>query len=157
MPPSSSFQTALGRSRRVGLVCFAGLLLLFIFVPISVRSGLLHPVGLDAAVRQTFRIVLFIAAALSALSARLLHGRWTRLEKGENEDSGLRRLGFAALAALSLSLIPAFIGLILVLAAGLVRDFYVLAFISLALLFLYFPRQAAWESALAAERPGCRF
>jgi len=50
-----------------------------------------------------------------------------------------------------MSELPALLGLFLFLLAGLNRDFYVLLIISVAVLFIFFPRRRAWEEWLASH------
>ena len=51
---------------------------------------------------------------------------------------------------------PAIIGLVLFFLGGLYKDFYVLLFVSLVLIFMYFPRLKNWEAYLADRPVACR-
>jgi len=154
---SEAFRTALARSRLAGLAFLFELLFLFGLVAyLDGRVRLSIPVQERAAI-QTIRIVLFAAAAASAVATRIIHGRMAARAGKDGEEAGrLAVLGRAALTGLALSMAPATTGFVLYLLAGQTRDFYALAFVSLVLLFLYFPRPAAWESLLAREKPACR-
>jgi hypothetical protein len=154
---TEAFRTALAKSRLAGLAFLFELLCLFgLVIYLDGRVRLAIPVREPAAI-QTTRIALFAVAALSAVATRVIHGRMTaRAAEDGGEAARIAVLGRAALIALSLSMIPATTGFVLYLLAGQTRDFYVLAFVSLILLFLYFPRPAAWESLLAREPQSCR-
>ena len=54
---------------------------------------------------------------------------------------------------LALSEIPAILGLALFLLAGLNRDFYILLFVSLFLMFMYFPRYNNWKTWVNEKDP----
>ena len=56
---------------------------------------------------------------------------------------------------LTLAEIPAILGLVLFLIAGYNRDFYVLLFVSLFLLFMYLPRLKSWEDILKNRPASC--
>lgn len=155
--PGGEFRAAIGRSRVAGIAFFVELLFIFGMVAfLDKRLRLRIPLQERSSI-QTVRIVLFMASAVSVLASRLINGR---LLEGARKAAGDRaRLGLlnrAALVSLALSMVPAVIGFVLYLVAGQVRDFYLLAFASLLLLFFYFPRPATWESILADKMPACR-
>jgi len=67
----------------------------------------------------------------------------------------LSRLFDLTVLTLCLAEIPALLGLILFLIAGYNRDFYILLFVSLFLLFMYLPRLKNWEDILEHRPPAC--
>ena len=156
-PPGREFRTALRLSRIAAVSFFVDLLFLFGFVAfIAGRVRLRVPVQ-DRSTIQIIRVALFLAAAASVLGCRLLNGRMLQAaRRAAGERARLALLNRTTLVSLALSMIPAVIGFVLYLVAGQVRDFMILAFASLLLLFFYFPRPAAWESILADRIPSCR-
>jgi hypothetical protein len=157
MDPSGEFRAALGRSRIAGIAFFVELLILFGMVAFLDRRVRLRIPLQERSAIQTVRIALFAAAAASVLAARLINGRMLEgARKAAGDRSRLGLLNRTALVSLSLSMIPAVIGFFLYLLAGQTRDFTLLAFASLLLLFFYFPRPAAWETILADKMPVCR-
>lgn len=155
--PDGEFRAAIGRSRIAGVAFFVELLFLFGMVAfLDKRVRLRIPLQERPAI-QTVRIVLFMASAVSVLVSRLINGRMLEAaRKAAGDRARLGLLNRAGLVSLALSMAPAVIGFALYLVAGQVRDFYLLAFASLLLLFFYFPRPAAWESILADKLPACR-
>ncbi len=153
---SDDFQSALRRGRIAGIAFFAELLIL-----VGVVAALGHRLRFNFLIQakspvQVFRVVLFVAAAASVLIARLNNGRMiAEARKASGDPDKLALLSRAALSTMAASLVPAVIGFILFLLAGQVRDFTILAIVSLLLLFFYFPRPAAWEAVLADRRPPC--
>ena len=91
----------------------------------------------------------FYGAALAAvILARLLER--TLLKPAPPDDPGtvLARLHRASLLTLALSEMPAILGFVLFLLGGFNVDFYALAFVSLFLVFMYYPRRSVWEERL---------
>ena len=156
-PDSASLDSVLSRTRRAGLALLAGLFGLFALVAVLESRGSVVRPGAARARLQTLRVVLFAASAASALGARILHARMIRPGRPGGAEAGLVRLRRGALTAMAVSTAPAGIGFALFIAAGLSRDFYALAFASLVLLFLYFPRRSAWETILEDGTTPCRF
>jgi hypothetical protein len=155
--PGGDFRAMIGRSRIAGIAFFIELLFLFGMVVFLERSIRLRIPLQERPAIQTVRIMLFMASAVSVLAARLIHGRMLEAaRKAAGDGARLSLLNRAALVSLALSMAPAVIGFALYLVAGQVRDFYLLAFASLLLLFFYFPRPATWESVLADKMPACR-
>lgn len=149
-PRSEDFKAALGRSRVAAIAFFTELLILVAIVVFLGRRLRLRFLIQERASVQVFRIVLFAAAAASVILGRINNGRAIAfVRKAGSEPEKLGRLNRASLSTLAASMIPAVIGFVLYLLAGQVRDFYILAFVSLLLLFFYFPRPAPWEAALS--------
>jgi len=105
---------------------------------------------------QTVRLVFFAAAAIAVILNRILNGRL--LKKGAGSDAGraVQALFRATLLSLTLAEAPALIGLALFFLGGLYKDFYILLFVSLVLIFMYFPRLKSWEAYLADRPVACR-
>jgi hypothetical protein len=110
-----------------------------------------------AAIRDIagLRYAGFAAAVVAVIALRLVHGRFTASAAADDGSTAVRSLFRAAVVGLTLAELPALIGLALFLAGGLNKDFYLLLFVSGALVFIYFPRAAAWEGVLGKRRPAC--
>lgn len=99
---------------------------------------------------QPFRYVAFGTAASVIVLIRVLRPLLLRKRPGEDTPAALHRLQRAAIVTMVLGEIPGVLGLGLFLLSGYNIDFYVLLFASLLLVFMYFPRRAAWEEWLRA-------
>ena len=153
---SEDFRAALGRSRMAAIAFFAELLILVGIVALVGPRIRLRVLVAERSTIQVFRVVLFVAAAASVLLARITNGRMlARARAAGGEGDRLIVLNRAALSTLASAMVPAVIGFLLYLFAGQVRDFYMLAFVSLLLLFFYFPRPASWEAVLEDRPPTC--
>ncbi len=105
---------------------------------------------------QTLRIVLFVAAVALVVLNRVINGRLLKKGAGPDPATTVRTLYRAAIISLTLAEMPAIIGLVLFFLGGLYKDFYVLLFVSLVLIFMYFPRLKNWEAYLADQPVACR-
>lgn len=105
---------------------------------------------------QTLRVVLFAAAAAGVVLLRILNGRFQKKRAGPGRAEMIPALFRASLMSLTLAELPALLGLALFFYAGLYKDFYVLLFVSLVLVFIYFPRLKNWEAYLADRPVACR-
>jgi len=153
---TEDFHAALGRSRVAGIAFFVELAFLVGLVAFLDHRVRLRILIQERSAIQVFRIVLFLAGAASILLGRFVKGRiLARARKAPDRQAKLGLLNQAALSSLAASVVPATIGFVLYLLAGQTRDFYMLAFVSLLLLFFYFPRPAAWEAILADRTPSC--
>jgi hypothetical protein len=105
---------------------------------------------------QAFRWGLFAASVILVILNRVINGRLLTPPPEGGARKGLRVLFLAAVISLGLAELPAVLGLVLFLTCGLTSDFIALAFVSLVLVFMYFPRPTSWESYLALKAPSCR-
>lgn len=150
------FRAAFGRSRVAGIAFFVELVFLVGMVAFLEHRVRLRIMIQERSAIQVFRIVLFAAGAASVVLARIVNSRMlTQARKAPGRAARLGLLNRAALSSLAASMVPATIGFVLYLLAGQTRDFYILAFVSLLLLFFYFPRPAAWEAILEDRMPSC--
>lgn len=94
---------------------------------------------------QTLRYAVFGAAVAVVILIRVLRPRLLRLPPGADGRTVLARLQRVSILTLVLAEVPAILGLGHFLVTGHNVDFYVLLAASLLLVFMYFPRQAAWE------------
>jgi hypothetical protein len=97
---------------------------------------------------QQLRYAVFGAAVAVVVLIRILRPRLLRKAPREDDKAAFHRLQRAAIVPLVLGEIPGILGLGLFLLSGNNIDFYVLVFASLLLVFMYFPRQSAWEEWL---------
>jgi hypothetical protein len=94
----------------------------------------------------TLRYVFYGLAVIEVLTTRLLQGILLRRASGDDVRTTVLKLARTAVVTLSLSEVPALLGLVLFLLGGLNKDFYALLAVSLVLAFMYFPRLGSWEN-----------
>lgn len=155
MPKPPEFDKAFATSRFIALA-FAGCLMLDLLLEEILRSRFQPFLGF-ANVKDviTLRYGCFAAAVAAVIVLRVVHGRLQAAASRADDGAGVRSLFRAAVISLTLAETPALIGLALFLLAGLNKDFYFLLFASTVLVFIYFPRAAAWETVLEKRRPVC--
>jgi hypothetical protein len=125
-------------------------LLLYLGVVEFVRARLRPFRGfLAVADVQLLRYAVFAMAVLAVVLLRVLRPAWLRKKAGEDAKTALHRVERTSLLTLFLAEVPGLLGLVLFFVAGLNVDFYILVFVSLALVFIYFPRRAAFEEWLS--------
>lgn len=93
----------------------------------------------------TLRYVFYGLAVIEVLATRMLQGLLLRRAPGDDARATVLKLARTAVVTLSLSEVPALLGLVLFLLGGLNKDFYALLAVSLVLAFMYFPRLGSWE------------
>lgn len=98
------------------------------------------------------RYLFYGAAVVGVIAARLLQQVLLKARPGDDEKTTIHKLSRTAIVTLTLSELPAALGLVLFLLSGLNRDFYILLFVSLFLVFMYFPRLSSWKDWLARRR-----
>jgi hypothetical protein len=132
-------------------------LLLYLAAVEAVRAsarpffGLAHLAG----ARTAFRYGIYLGAAAVVLAIRFLNAGRPRPRKRESRGTSLRRIFIVAVASLILAELPAVLGFVLFLLGGYNLDFYALLFVSLFLLFMYFPRASAWEARQTSPGRTC--
>ncbi len=138
----------------------------------SLLAGLLAYLALEEFIRARFRPFLgfarltdrlsvrygfYLAAAAAIVAIRVLNAAGLRRKKPADPQTLLRRMKRAAVLTLAAAEMPALLGLALFLIGGYNVDFYMLMFVSLVLLFMYFPRPRAWEAHLENAPTACPF
>jgi hypothetical protein len=103
--------------------------------------------------RQSLRYLFYGAAAAAVILVRFVGRAMLKAPPGESPPQLVARLGRAAIMMTALGEIPAVLGFALFLLTGLSRDFYVLAFVSLFLEFMYFPRLKVWQDTVREKFP----
>jgi len=94
---------------------------------------------------QQIRFGVYGLAIVAVLLIRVLRQAMLRRLPADDQKTALHKLQRAVLLTLILCEAPAILGLALFLLFGLNIDFYLLLFVSLFLVFMYFPRHASWE------------
>lgn len=100
---------------------------------------------------QQFMLVRYIFYGLSVVTViimRLIQSSGAKISPDLEFRKALRKLSSNNIVLMTLAEIPAIFGFIFFLFTGFQRDFYVLAAISVILMFMYFPRRAVWEEKL---------
>jgi hypothetical protein len=97
---------------------------------------------------QTLRYIVYALAVVVVILIRILRQALLRRTPEASLVTLAHRLSRASLVTLALGEVPALLGLMLFLMRGLNRDFYALLFVSLVLIFMYFPRLATWNEWL---------
>jgi hypothetical protein len=92
------------------------------------------------------RYVFYGIAVIEVLATRFLQAILLRRAPGDDARATIVKLARTAVVTLSLSEVPALLGLVLFLLGGLNKDFYALLAVSLVLVFMYFPRLGSWEN-----------
>jgi hypothetical protein len=156
MQKPEEFERAFAASRSMAVV-FGLSLLVYLLLEEVIRGRYRPFLGL-AKVKDLagLRHAGFAVAVVVVIALRFLHGRLTAsAARATDGSAAVRSLFRAAVIGLMLAELPALIGLALFLFKGLNQDFYLLLFVSGALVFMYFPRTASWEGVLEKRRPVC--
>ena len=100
---------------------------------------------------QDFRMLRYVLYALSVgtvIILRILRGMLLRTSPSDTRQTLIPKLQRTSIITMAMSEGPAIFGLVLFLLVGSDRDFYILFFVSLVLIFMYFPRLKNWEAWL---------
>ncbi len=104
---------------------------------------------------QDIRMLRYIFYALSVgtvIILRILRGAFLRKSPSDTRRTLIGQLQRTAIITMAMSEGPALFGLVLFILGGSERDFYVLLFVSLVLVFMYFPRFKNWEDWIEPRR-----
>ena len=115
---------------------------------ISVRFKPFHGFGAVADLRRLSYTLSALAIVVLVL-LRILRQILLKKVPGEDGKTALHRLVRVTLLTLVLAEVPGILGLVRFLLGGLSLDFYVFIFVSLVLVFMYFPRRSGWEEWLS--------
>jgi hypothetical protein len=137
--------------KTVSLVGFSTVISLFLYLAIAefIRARF-RPFRGFAAVAdvQPLRYLFFGGAIVAVILVRVLRHVLLKEPPGTVLKTALHRLQRVSLVTIVLAEVPAILGLILFLLAGLNIDLYILLLVSIVLVFMYFPRRASWEAWL---------
>jgi hypothetical protein len=106
----------------------------------------------DLSKYNQIRYLFYILSAVVVIGIRVLRG--VLLKKKYSDDPAALPAKFlrGSIITFLLCEIPALFGLVLFLLSGTSRDFYILLFISLFLMFMYFPRFSQWKAWFEGNR-----
>ncbi|MDD8019626.1 MAG: hypothetical protein PHU81_00345 [Acidobacteriota bacterium] len=144
-----NFQEVIRKTHRVaatlGYSVF-GALVIYLGLEELIRNKLAPFYGfLSVSNQQILRYIFYGLAAVSIILARVLQSLLLRKKPDDTPESLLNKLHRTSVIMVIMSELPALFGLFLFLVAGFNRDFYILLIISVAVLFIFFPRRHAWE------------
>ncbi|HRD01116.1 MAG TPA: hypothetical protein PLP57_00535 [Candidatus Saccharicenans sp.] len=135
----------------IGYSVFGALVLYFVLEEL-IRNKLAPFYGFShLSNHQTLRYIFYGLSAISIILARLLQSLLLRKKPGDTIETLLDKLHRTSIIMIIMSELPALFGLFLFLLVGLNRDFYILLIISVAILFIFFPRRRAWEEWVASQ------
>lgn len=112
----------------------------------------LHPVLLSRTTVPVIRLAFYGLAIVQVIIIRVMRGILYRPTPGLDGRALGRRLMLISIFTSVFSEVPALLGFVLFLLAGLTWDLYVLVFVSLVLLFMFFPRFRYWEDWVAEQQ-----
>lgn len=127
-------------------IAIVGSLVIYAVIVEIIRRQFEHFISfVDSSEFAKLRYVLYGVAIFNVFIIRIFRGML--LKKSPSDDSKALRIKLLRNSILTAALceVPAIFGLVLFFIAGSVRDFYYLSFVSLILVFLYFPRYRNWE------------
>jgi hypothetical protein len=150
------FEEVIKRTHRIaatiGYSVFGALVLYFALEEL-IRNELAPFSGFSSlANHQTLRYIFYGLSAVSIILARWLQSFLLKKRPGDTPETLLNKLHRTSIIMIIMSELPALFGLFLFLMAGLNRDFYVLLIISVAVLFIFFPRRHNWEEWISNQR-----
>lgn len=98
------------------------------------------------------RYVFYGLSVVIVLILRMFRGILLRKSPTDDALTLINKLQRTSILTSALCEGPSLFGLILFLLGGFSRDFYLLSFVSLVLLFMYFPRYKNWQGWLNINR-----
>lgn len=132
----------------VGIAITASLFV-YLIVFFMLRTPFLTAERLTAI--QNTRNLRYLFYALSVgvvVFLRLLRGFLLKRQLSDTRQVLIAKLQRTSILSMALSEGPAIFGLVLFFLGGLERDFIILLFVSMILVFMYFPRYKNWEAWL---------
>ena len=131
-------------------VIIAGALMasLAVYVGVALLLKASRPVPqllLSARTVHILRLSFYAFSILQVIIIRLMRGWFFQKSSGFEALQAGRRLMLVSIITSVLSEVPALLGFILFLLSGLTRDLYPLVFVSLVLMYMFFPRLRNWE------------
>lgn len=132
------------------------LVVLFIYlVVVEIIRAQMSPFTGFLEIKNTLfvRYIFYGIAALQVILIRILRGFLLKKTFSSHKSNLTNSLFKISLLTLALAEVPAVLGLVLFLLAGLNQDFYILLFVSLFLMFMYFPRYNNWEKWIREKDP----
>ena len=94
---------------------------------------------------RMLRYLFYMIGALEIIVIRIVRGLVLRKKIADDSRSLIQKLMRTSLISVSLSEVPALLGLVLFFLTGQTRDFFILLTVSFLLIFMFFPRRRNWE------------
>ena len=158
MDPNKEIQELLKRSYRAAVIVGVSITLMLVMYAgaVEVIKTTQKPFRgfgmLPASTLLTLRYIIYGLGVVAIIAIRFLQQFLLKPTPMDDDKTTVSKLSRTAVTTLALSEIPAVLGLFLFVVSGLYRDFYILLFVSLFLLFMYFPRIWSWEDWLQKHR-----
>jgi hypothetical protein len=148
MAPQDELRVHLRTATLVGVTIIASLVL-YLGVVEVIRAKFKPFSGFVAIESvQQVRFLFYALAIVAVLLIRFLRMPLLKRSPQDDRKAGLHKLQRASMITLVLAELPGILGLVLFLLTGRNIDFYLLLFVSLFLIFMYFPRFSGWEEWL---------
>jgi len=141
------------RPARLMAVVMLGSLVVYVVLALVLKAS--RPFQRPMLRGNTVNVVRMSAygfAILQVIFIRLVRGVSYRKSPGLEVGGLGRRLMLVSIFTSVASEVPALLGFILFLLTGLTWDLYILVFVSLVLMFMFFPRFQYWEGWVAEQR-----
>jgi hypothetical protein len=123
-----------------------GSLVAYLIVALLLSAGRgVHPALIRGNTAYAVRLGCYGFAILQVILVRIMRGVFYRRAPGLDARALARRLMLVSIFTSVFSEVPGLLGLVLFLLTGRTWDLYVLAFVSLVLVFMFFPRFRYWE------------
>ena len=133
-------------------LCVLASLAVYIVLALLLKASRPNHVALaSGSTAYILRLAFYGAAILQVIVIRLMRGVFFKPAPGLDGRALGRRLMLVSIFTSAFSEVPALLGFVLFLIAGLTWDLYVLVFVSLVLVFMFFPRFAYWEEWAAEQ------
>ena len=149
----------LKRSHRTAAVAawgFFSMLVVYVVLTEVIRASFDPFLGVGEKIRyDNYKYLFYILSAGSVVVIRLLRGVMLRKKRGEDIHRTASKLLKTSIITSALSELPALFGFVLFIISGISRDFYILLFVSLFLMFMFFPRFSQWKAWVEEGRPFC--
>jgi len=104
--------------------------------------------------RLLLRYLFYALSVAVILILRILRGILLKISPKDTALDLIQKLQKTSILTTALCEGPALFGLTLFFLGGFSRDFYLLSFVSLVLLFMYFPRYKNWQDWLKISQKG---
>jgi len=102
-----------------------------------------------------YRYLFYFLSAGTIVMIRLMRGLLLGKKRTEDISRAALKLLRTSIITSALSELPALFGFVLFILNGISRDFYILLFISLFLMFMFFPRYSQWKAWAEEGRSFC--
>lgn len=94
---------------------------------------------------RMLRYLFYMIGALEIIVIRIIRGLVLRKKAGDDSRILIQKLLRTSIISVSLSEVPALMGMSLFFLTGQTKDFYILLAVSFFLIFMFFPRRPNWR------------